>query len=196
MRSPYHLYLVTTPREGLLSIVLRAVQGGVGMVQLRDKDCSDQHFIETAKNLQEILPVGFPILINDRLSVAKAVGVGLHVGMGDVSPVEARKVLGEEAVIGLTIHHQTRLAIQFQQYIDYVGVGPVFTTQTKLDASEVLGTDSLHRICMECPVPVVAIGGIVGSNVRRVRECGVAGVAVCSAIMHSTDPERTAGALC
>ena len=186
------LYLVTKPQSDLLDVVGQAITGGVSIVQLRDKSCSDEELIQQALQLQQILPKDVPLIINDRLSVAQTVGCGLHVGMDDTSPVEARERLGKTAIIGLTIHDRIDLAERYQQVISYVGVGPVFATATKKDAKPVLGVERLREIVLQCPVPVVAIGGISVHNVAAVRATGVAGVAVCSAIMSSKTPSRSA----
>jgi len=186
------LYLVTKPQSDLLDVVGQAITGGVSIVQLRNKSCSDEELIQQALQLQQILPKDVPLIINDRLSVAQTVGCGLHVGMDDASPVEARERLGKTAIIGLTIHDRIDLAERYQQVISYVGVGPVFATETKKDAKPVLGVKRLREIVLQCPVPVVAIGGISVHNVAAVRATGVVGVAVCSAIMSSKTPSRSA----
>ena len=190
-----HLYLVTKPRPNWQQVVGKAVRGGVSIVQLRDKNCTDQEMVEMALALRTMLPPTVPLIINDRLAVAKAVGVGLHVGQQDVSPLEARKQLGNGVLIGLTVHNRVDLANQYSSVIDYVGVGPIFPTHTKPDANPVLGVDCLATIVAETDVSVVAIGGIDSTNVSSVRRQGVAGVAVCSAIMDADDPCAMAVAL-
>ena len=188
----FDLYLITKPVLNLEEIVLQAINGGVSMVQLRDKHCSDQELIDLARRMQHLLPSTIPLIINDRLNVAKAVGAGIHVGMDDASPEEARAHLGERALIGMTIHDRVDLAIKYRHCIDYVGVGPIFETQTKKDAKKTIGPQRLFDIVEKCPVPVVAIGGINGKNVSVVRKQGTAGIAVCAAIMDSTDPKSMA----
>ena len=108
--------------------------------------------------------------------------------MSDVCPVEARHQLGDDVIIGLTIHDRVELAEQYQHVIDYVGVGPIFTTKTKKDAKNPLGVKALASIVHRCPVSVVAIGGITANSVAEVRATGVSGVAVCSAIMDAHEP--------
>jgi thiamine-phosphate pyrophosphorylase len=188
----FHLYLVTKPKVDFEEVVLKAIKGGVTSVQLRDKRSTDQELIRIAKRLQLVLPTGIPLIINDRLNVAKQVGAGLHVGIEDVTPDTARQVLGAHAIIGLTIHDRVELAEQYREYINYVGVGPVFPTQTKVNAEKHLGVVQLQDIVDRCPVPVVAIGGITPQNVQGVRLCGVLGVAVCSSIMDSAQPDQAA----
>ena len=184
----FHLYLVTKPMPNWKQIVCRAIQGGVSIVQLRDKHCTDQEMVEMARVLRTMLPAKIPLIINDRLAVAKTVGVGLHVGQQDISPAEARRQLGQHAIVGLTIHDRVDLAKQYQSVIDYVGVGPIFPTQTKKNLASLLGPSRLSEIVVAVPVPVVAIGGIDASNISSIRQQGVAGVAVCSAIMDATEP--------
>ena len=165
-------------------------------MQLRDKKCSDKEMVEMGRALLSVLPSTIPLIINDRVAVAKAVGVGVHVGQQDISPVEARRQLGKTAIIGLTIHDRVDLAKQYQSVIDYVGVGPVFPTQTKENPAPLLGVNRLSKIVAAAPVPVVAIGGINSGNAPEVRAQGVAGIAVCSAIMDAPDPYTVSTTLC
>lgn len=184
-----NLYLVTKPHQNLIQIVEQTTKSGVTMVQLRDKDISDNNMLEQAMLLRQHIPDDIPLIINDRLSVACEIGDGIHVGMDDVCPIEARQKLGSEAIIGLTIHDRVDLAVKYKDVIDYVGVGPVFATSTKLDTKKILGVERLSEIVQQCPVPVVAIGGISPSTVSMVRKTGVAGVAVCSAIIDNANPK-------
>ena len=185
------VYLVSKYTESWLLQIEKAVQAGVGIVQLRDKTCSDQQLLEWGQELLQRLPNDVPLIINDRLNVAEELGVGLHIGMDDVSPVFARKRLGKQAIIGLTIHDRVELAEKYKNIIDYVGVGPIFQTQTKLDAKDPLGLMRLHSIVERSPVPVVAIGGITRDSIQSVWSQGVSAVALCSEIMDSTDVEQT-----
>jgi thiamine-phosphate pyrophosphorylase len=188
----FTLYLITKPHQNLLEIVVQATQSGVTMVQFRDKNINDRQMIAQAKLLRQHIPKDIPLIINDRLSVAYEVGDGIHVGIDDVCPIEARKKLGPEAVIGLTIHDRIDLAERYRDVIDYVGVGPIFKTSTKPDAKKILGVARLQEIVQHCPVPVVAIGGISLDTVTSVGKTGVSGISVCSAIIDSIDPALSA----
>ena len=191
------LYLVTGPTAlGLLPLVRQAVLGGVTMVQLRDKHATDSQLYEQGLALGELLaPAGIPLVVNDRLDVACALGCGLHIGMGDGDPEAARERLGPDAWLGLTIHGDTGLARRYSKVADYVGSGPVFPTRTKPDAKSPLGPAALRRIVAESPLPVVAIGGISPDNIGLVRTAGPAGAALCSAICSSPDPRAAASLL-
>ena len=164
-------------------------------VQLRDKNASDEQMLLWGRELLQILSSKTSLIINDRVQLAKKLGVGVHLGMEDMRPDEARSILGDDVPIGLTIHNRIDLAQKYEKYIDYIGVGPVFPTITKTDAKSVLGVNILRDIHQESPVPVVAIGGIGSQNCKEVWEAGVEQIAVCSAIMKATQPEKATIAL-
>jgi len=187
-------YLITdSDSQNLLHVVQEAVAGGVTLVQLRDKSASDHELIVQGQKLLSLLrPMGVPLIMNDRVSVAKALGVGVHLGQGDADPIWARKVLGSDIWLGLTIHNDIALAHSFQKVVDYVGVGPVFPTETKADALSVVGLIQLAEVCAASPLPVVAIGGITPKNVAAVRASGCAGIALCGAIFRAEDPREAA----
>ena len=136
------------------------------------------------------------LIINDRLYVAHRLGVGVHLGMDDANPTVARRLRGANACIGLTIHDHIELAKEYQDCVDYVGVGPIFATQTKKDAKKVLGVQVLHEICRSSPLPVVAVGGIQLHNAAQVVAAQPAGIAVCSAVCSAVDPYQSARRLC
>ncbi len=188
------LYLITAPHvDDLSSLVSRAILGGVSLVQLRDKECSDKQLLDLGRSLLPVLRAHrTPLIINDRISVARSLGVGVHLGRTDGDPHFARKQLGKDAIIGLTIHRDLSLARKYAGVVDYVGVGPVFPTRTKKDASSTLGLGALAEICSMSPLPVIAIGGIDAKNASSVWNCSPAGVAVCSAICDSDSPGHAA----
>lgn len=161
----------------------------VAVVQLRNKEASDQQMFDWGKDLLEQLPSGVTLIVNDRVDVARKLGVGLHLGMEDMNPTKAREILGDAVTIGLTIHDRLDLAEKYASYIDYVGVGPVFPTQTKKDTKAVLGIERLAEVQEQSSVPVVAIGGINAGNCQEVWSTGVGQIAVCSAIMTAEDPK-------
>ena len=179
------LMLITKAHPQFFQQIQMAVHHGVTIVQLRDKEMSDEQLFEVGQRLLHVLPKEVPLIVNDRVHVAAQLGVGVHLGQGDMPVWEARQILGPKVLIGMTIHHDVSLAQKAQQSIDYVGVGPVFATKTKLDTKSVLGLELLKKVCEESPVPVIAIGGIDARNAAEVRRSQPMGLAVCSGIMDS-----------
>ena len=125
-------------------------------------------------------------MINDRVGLASRLGVGVHLGQGDLSPRVARDILGPRAVIGWTIHDDIDTAQTALEYIDYVGVGPIYPTTTKTDTKSVLGVERLRTVVEEVGVPVVAIGGINHLNIADVRDAKPWKIAMSSALMQTT----------
>ncbi|SHE81011.1 thiamine-phosphate pyrophosphorylase [Modicisalibacter ilicicola DSM 19980] len=189
------LYLITDPamcaERGLVATVVAAVRGGVTMVQLRDKHATDAELIPQAKALKTALAgSGVPLIINDRLEVALAVGAdGLHIGQTDGDAAAARAALGPEAILGLSINSHEQLAQVDPALIDYLGLGPVFATSTKGDHEAPLGFEGLASLAAASRLPGVAIGGLQAQHVRAVREAGAQGLAVISAICAAPDPQ-------
>jgi len=189
------LYLVTDrglcAGRSLERIVLEAVEGGVTMVQLREKDLCTREFVREAISLRKALASkGVPLIINDRVDVALACGAdGVHIGQSDMSYPIARKLLGKERIIGLSVENQLQVIEANYLDVDYIGVSPVFGTSTKTDTAEPFGLDGLREAVGASIHPAVAIGGINTSNIADVMACGVAGVALVSAIIASEDPK-------
>jgi thiamine-phosphate pyrophosphorylase len=197
----FSLYLVTDrtlslgrPLEG---IVEAAVRGGVSAVQLREKSCSTEEYIETARRIKKVLePSGVPLIINDRVGVALEVGAtGVHLGQGDMAPAEARKLLGADAVIGLSVETLEQADKADQLGVDYLGVSPIFPTPTKTDLATAWGLQRLRLLRSRSRYQLIAIGGINSSNAADVMEAGADGLAVVSAICSAPDPEAAARAL-
>jgi thiamine-phosphate pyrophosphorylase len=146
--------------------------------------------------IEVLRPTGVPVIINDRVDLARALGAqGVHVGQDDMSPAEARNVLGEDAIVGLSITHPDQLANVDPSIVDYLGVGPIFETGSKTDATPPLGLEALSRIAGGVRLPVAAIGGITESNAAKVIRAGADGLAVISAICAADNPEEAARAL-
>ena len=182
------LMLITRPDPDLFLTVSTVLEAGVGVIQLRDKHATDTEIFDTASRLLPLLSAyRVPLIINDRLQVARRLGVGLHVGADDVSPREARKVLGPQVLLGLTIHNRIVDISRNAPWIDYVGCGPVYPTSTKSDARDVIGLNGLLTVCRHSSIPVVAIGGISPDNIGDVWRTGAEGVAACSAIFDADD---------
>jgi thiamine-phosphate pyrophosphorylase len=194
------LYLVVGPEatagRDVTSVALAAVRGGATMVQLRYK-AGTSEIMQAAREVIEVLrPTGVPVIINDRVDLARALGAqGVHLGQGDASPAEARDVLGEDAIVGLSITAADQLARVDPNIVDYLGVGPVFDTGSKADAAQPLGLATLSQIASSVRLPVAAIGGITEANAAAVIRAGADGLAVISAICAADDPEDAARAL-
>ena len=136
---------------------------------------------------------GAQCIIDDRADVTAAAGAqGLHLGKDDLAPVVARRLLGPDILIGGTANSLAEAREVWQRPIDYLGVGPVYGTQSKANPAPVLGIEQLRAIAQECPVPVIAIGSITAERVAEVLDAGAHGVAVISAITCAPDPEAAA----
>ena len=199
--NPYTLYLVTdsglAAGRPLGEIVRQAVQGGVTMVQLREKTACTRDFVELARSMVAVLrPLGVPLLINDRVDVALASDAdGVHIGQSDMSYEDARRLLGPSKIIGLSAESMQDVLDANAFDVDYIGASPVFATPTKMDTAAPFGLDGLREAVRLSRHPVVGIGGMNASTARSVMACGAAGIAVVSAIMASPDPCRAASEL-
>jgi thiamine-phosphate pyrophosphorylase len=195
------LYFVT-PEIGedekkLEWVIQKAVDGGVGMVQIRDKSCSDQKMLAFAKKIHPFLKRrGVPLLINDRVDVALAADAdGVHLGQSDLQVKYARAILGERALIGLSVETLEQAWDAAHQPVDYLAASPVFPSKTKTDCAPPWGLAGLKKLCALSKYPVIAIGGMRATNVEPVLECGASGIAMVSAIFHAPCPESAAKAL-
>jgi thiamine-phosphate pyrophosphorylase len=188
------LYFVTDRglcgKRPLADVVLRAIRGGAVCVQLREKGVTARVFIEEARKIKVLMePLGAPLIINDRLDVALAVGAdGVHLGQDDMPYEIARKLMGPKAIIGLSVETWEDVERAEALDVDYLGVSPVFTTPTKTDTKGPWGLEGLARIRAFSRHPLVAIGGLNASNAEAVVMAGADGVAVVSAICASPDP--------
>jgi thiamine-phosphate pyrophosphorylase len=176
------------------SLLLKAIQGGITSVQLREKTPDLVEFKQLALELKTILrPFNIPLIINDHVNIAKEIDAeGVHIGQSDLSPFEARKILGPEKIIGLSIETFEELQIANQlTCIDYVAASAVFPSKTKLDCKTIWGLDGLLQITQSSKYPVIAIGGIDISNIGMIIDHGACGAAVIGAI-HNHDPKKAA----
>lgn len=198
MHFDLSLYLVTDARlcqpYGLERTVVEAVEGGVSFVQLRDKQASDADMIKQAKRLKAALAgSGVPLVINDRLVVALESGAeGLHVGQSDTAAQQARAAMGPDAIIGLSINTLAQLQAAPVELLDYVGLGPVFATQSKRDHALPIGFEGLAQLAAASPLPSVAIGGLKADHSEQVFRAGANGLAVISAICGQPAPYQAA----
>lgn len=200
-REALSLYLVTDRTlslgRPLPEIVRGAVRGGTTMVQLREKSCDTREFVELGRALHEMLqPAGIPLLINDRADIAQVIGAeGVHIGQHDMAYADARRLLGPEAIIGLSVENdeQARECRSFAG-LDYIAASPVFATPTKTDTATALGLKGVQHLRQVVgPVlPMVAIGGVNRTNIPAILRSGADGVAVVSAICSAPSPEAAA----
>ncbi len=202
MTLDLRLYVVTdpdlVPARSLVDACVRAVRGGATLVQLRDKKAGDEDLLDQAIQLRDALrPFGVPLVVNDRVEVARRAGVGVHVGVRDMRPADARGVLGPNAIVGWSIEDEAQLADAEEiAACTYLAASPVWSTPTKPDTAPPLGPDGVARIRMRTDLPLVGIGGITNPNrVAAVIAAGADGVAVVSAVFGAPDPEVAARAL-
>lgn len=187
------LYLVASrgkfSDERFLNIVKSAIKGGVSVVQLREKELNSREFYALALKLKVLCDeFQTPFIINDRVDIALAVGAsGVHLGQEDLPVSTARKLLGKNKIIGLSV--KTLSQLENAKGADYVGCGAVFQSSTK--ESLVIGVEGLQALCKQSPLPVVAIGGICLDNIALLKECQIAGVAISSALMNATNVYET-----
>jgi thiamine-phosphate pyrophosphorylase len=183
------VYLVTDTvlcgRRGVAATAREAALSGASVVQLRDHQLSDDEFVALGRDVVAAL------LVDDRVHLVAAIGAaGAHVGQEDLDVVQARRLLGPRAILGLSVHSLEQLeaaAHHPEGTVDYLGVGPVWPQTTKRDAADPIGIETLELIAASSPWPVVGIGGITTERAGAVREAGAAGVAVVSAICGRPD---------
>lgn len=165
----------------------RLMAGGAKLIQLRDKYASPEEFYRAAKEVIEFArPEKVKIIVNDRVDIALAAGAdGVHLGQNDLPPEQARKLLGEKAIIGFSTHSVRQAAEAVKLPIDYIAVGPVFQTSTKENPDAVVGLKGVKKAREAVgDFPLVAIGGIIFKNARGVLQSGADSVAVISAIIN------------
>lgn len=170
------------------AVAVGLADAGVEILQLRAKDYTTGRFLDLARATMAALGGRrVPLIINDRVDVALAAGAaGVHLGRGDLAPVDARRLLGEDRVVGVTAHDQVELAEVDPTVADYVGYGAVFGTRTRAGAT-ICGPEALTAAVAASTLPVVAIGGIAPDNVEALRGSGVSAVAAASGLI----PDRT-----
>ncbi|WP_064607168.1 thiamine phosphate synthase [Photobacterium sp. J15] len=198
--SPYRLYLVTDDQQDLdtlKTVVKEAVTGGVTMVQVREKHGDVRAFIERASAVKTILQgTGVPLIINDRVDVALAVDAdGVHLGQSDMPVEMARRLIGKDKLLGLSVENERQLAEAESLPVDYLGLSAIFATPTKANIKKEWGIDGLSHAVAQSAFPIVAIGGINASNLDAVIATNVDGVALVSAICHAECPRKAARAL-
>jgi thiamine-phosphate pyrophosphorylase len=197
----YSLYLVTDRSlalgRGLVEVVAAAIQGGVTVVQIREKGLGTREFLGLAQALKALLdPQGIPLIVNDRLDLALACeAAGVHLGQEDLPCDLARRLLGPERLLGVSVSTPEEARQAEAAGADYLGVSPIFVTPTKQDTPAATGLAGLRAIRAVTALPLVAIGGLSATNAAEVMAAGADGIAVVSALMAAADPRAAARAL-
>ena len=167
----------------------KILKGGATFLQLREKNCSDEVFLKEAKELKELgEKYNVPFVLNDNVELVEETGAdGVHVGQHDMPAYEVRKIIGEDRILGVSAQTVEEAVKAERDGADYLGVGAVFTTNTKTDADSV-SYETLKAICEAVTIPVIAIGGITQENVLKLAGSGIVGVSVISALYAAEDP--------
>ena len=195
--SPWHLYVIidrlAIGQRDLESVAAGAIRGGADVIQLRDKRASTSQLIQEAEKLKALTQAfQIPLIVNDRVDVAKAVGAdGVHLGQDDLPVTVARDILGPDRLIGKSTHSLEQALAAEAEGAHYIGLGPVFATPTKPDY-ETIGTKLIADVIARVRIPLVCIGGIERSTITPVLEAGAACVAVVRAVCAAEDPEAAA----
>ena len=199
-KTDTRLYFITDStkydEEEFLDRVSAALRGGATLVQLREKERTSREYLSLAKKVHELTAkAGVPLIIDDRLDVAMAAGTeGVHLGQSDLPISDARRIWGEDRIIGATAKTVEQAKEAYSQGADYLGVGAIFPTTTKVK-TVLTSVDTLRDICAAVPIPVNAIGGLNAGNIDVLKGVPIAGICVVSAIMKAEDPCAAAQAL-
>ena len=164
------------------------IDGGADAIQLREKTMTDNEFISLARKIHDITTKsGILLIINDRITVARKVDAdGVHLGQHDISVLEARDIIGNEKIIGVSTHNIEQARRAQKEGADYVAIGPLYPTETKMNEPPV-GLEIIQEAAKEINIPFIAIGAITLENIDEVLKAGASRVAVCSAIISSKD---------
>lgn len=191
------LYFITDStglsEEEFLRRTEAALQGGVTLLQLREKNRTTREYLSLAEKVHELTRrYGVPLLIDDRLDVAMAMDAeGVHLGQSDLPIRMARRILGPDKIVGATAKTVPQATEAYEQGADYLGVGAIYPTTTKVK-TVLTSTDTLRDICKAVPIPVNAIGGLNKTNIDVLCGIPIAGICVVSAIMKADDPRQAA----
>lgn len=194
------LYAVTDRswlgEDTLYHQVEEAILGGATFIQLREKELSQEAFLEEAKEIKELCrKYQIPFVINDNVEIAREMDAdGVHVGQSDMEAGNVREVLGPDKIIGVSAQMVEQAVLAEQRGADYLGVGAVFPTGSKADAEDV-PLETLKAICQAVSIPVIAIGGISTGNILKLAGSGICGIAVISAIFAKPDIRAAAAEL-
>lgn len=179
----------------LAEVVGEAIRGGATLIQLREKHIDEAEYIARAREIQTVCArYGVPLIINDNVRVAQAVGAGVHLGASDGDIAEARALLGPEAIIGATAKTPEQAQAAERAGADYLGSGAVFGSTTKLDAKP-MTREQFAAVCASVSIPVAAIGGVTAENAGMLRGTGLAGLCAISSVLAAPDIYEAARAL-
>ena len=191
------LYFITDStnytEEEFLFRVEQALKGGSTLLQLREKEKSTREYIALAEKVHEITKrYNVPLIIDDRVDVALAIDAeGVHVGASDMPIATARKLMGDDKIVGATAKTVPWAKKAYEQGADYLGVGAIYPTTTKV-VTVLTSTETLDAITKAVPIPVNAIGGLNKDNIDVLKGIGISGICAVSAIMKADDPEKAA----
>jgi thiamine-phosphate pyrophosphorylase len=194
----YYLQFITDrvicASHGLEKAVELAIQGGVNIVQLREKHLTTNELLPVARRLKSLLQYyKVPLIINDRVDLALMLDAdGVHLGQTDMPYPHARKLLGKEKIIGLSVSNREQIERAEAWDVNYLGIGPIFKTNTKLDADKAIGLAGLQQLRRLSRHVLLAIGGIDAQNAHTVLQAGADGIAVVSAIGATANPQQAA----
>ena len=198
--SSWRLYVivdrVAVGNRNLAEVATAAIHGGADVIQLRDKHATTRSLFEEAKRLLPLTrAAAIPLIINDRADIAHAVGAdGVHLGEDDLPVKDARRLLGEDRIIGTSTHSLEQAMRAEAEGADYIGFGPIFPTPTKPDY-ESIGVTLIKQVMRQVRIPIVCIGGIDSANLPQVIQAGAERVAVVRAVCSAADPESAARTL-
>lgn len=200
MKFDSRMYFITDStnysEEEFLFRVEEALKGGVTLLQLREKGKSTREYIELAEKVHTLTKkYNVPLIIDDRVDVALAIQAeGVHVGQNDMPVSVARKLMGNDKIIGATVKTVTQAKEAYEQGADYLGVGAIYPTTTKVKTI-LTSTDTLKDICSAIPIPANAIGGLNKDNIDILKGIAIAGICVVSAIMKAENPQKATAEL-
>ncbi len=193
----YSLYLCTNSEMNnnylLEDCVEQSIKGGVSIVQVREKNKSYNEFLKIATSIKKITDTyKIPLIINDNIEIAKEINAdGIHIGQNDISCSQARKLIGAEKIIGVTVANIEEATKTIKDGADYLGVGAIFKSTTKSDAT-VVGIDELKKICQISTIPVVVIGGINKDTIPLLKDIKIDGYAMIRPILSTDDITKSA----
>ena len=197
MKFDSSMYFITDStnysEEEFLYRVEQALMGGITLLQLREKDKSTREYIDLAEKVHTLTKkYNVPLIIDDRVDVALAIDAeGVHVGQSDMPVSTARKLMGDDKIVGATTKTVPQALEAYEQGADYLGVGAIYPTTTKVK-TVLTSTEILGNICSAVPIPVNAIGGLNKDNIDVLKGIPIAGICVVSAIMKADDPKQAA----
>jgi len=194
----FHLYVITGEQfyqnRNYLEVIEEAILGGADIIQLREKNKSKKELLEMAYQLKELCSKHqVPFIVNDHIDIALAVDAdGIHLGQDDLPLSEARKILGPDKIIGISTHAIEEAIEAEKNGADYIGVGPVYETKSKVDVVDPVGLSYVREVVEKTNIPFVAIGGIKLHNLADVLDAGAKRICVISAIVGAEDVQETA----